>query len=342
MTTLARTLSDLLWRTRWGLVVLASAWLLLASGLASASHFERGSLPLALGLSIYAATLARAVLRELSPRTAARTPKAELELGLLLITGVFLLVALTGGLSSPAHPLVYALVSFLLIIHRTRWVAFAWLGSIAALELIVGASAGAKVVYHLGYIGFFAAGNLLVLGGLVRRLRQEHSHRVEGELQRMRQEARDFRLIDARARARDHAATKKIDPAVLLGARLFPDMLPMIKQVQIATDHAKGAVARLAGAEPPRYEDTEQSFDELRARIAKTIAFVESLSPEKIDGSEQRPIALRVGGRDWSFTGQDYLLGFALPNFHFHLVTAYNILRHNGIEIGKGDYLGNP
>ena len=203
MTTLARTLSDLLWRTRWGLVVLASAWLLLASGLASASHFERGSLPLALGLSIYAATLARAVLRELSPRTAARTPKAELELGLLLITGVFLLVALTGGLSSPAHPLVYALVSFLLIIHRTRWVAFAWLGSIAALELIVGASAGAKVVYHLGYIGFFAAGNLLVLGGLVRRLRQEHSHRVEGELQRMRQEARDFRLIDARAEQSD-------------------------------------------------------------------------------------------------------------------------------------------
>ena len=83
-------------------------------------------------------------------------------------------------------------------------------------------------------------------------------------------------------------------------------------------------------------------FDELRARIAKTIAFVESLSPEKFDGSEQRPIALRVGGKDWSFTGQDYLLGFALPNFHFHLVTAYNILRHNGIEIGKADYLGNP
>ena len=152
-----------------------------------------------------------------------------------------------------------------------------------------------------------------------------------------------LRNLDAiLARAQDHAATKKIDPAVLLGARLFTDMLPMVKQVQITTDHAKGAVARLAGAEPPRYEDTEQSFDELRARIAKTIAFVESLSPEKIDGSEQRPIALRVGGKDWSFTGQDYLLGFALPNFYFHLVTAYNILRHNGIEIGKGDYLGNP
>ena len=155
--------------------------------------------------------------------------------------------------------------------------------------------------------------------------------------------AQMLRNLDAiLAKAAAHAAAKKIDPAVLLGARLFPDMLPMVKQVQIATDHAKGAVARLAGAEVPRYDDTEQSFDDLRARIAKTIAFVESFSAAQLDGSEQRPIALRVGGKDWSFTGQDYLLGFALPNFYFHLVTAYNILRHNGVEIGKGDYLGNP
>ncbi len=155
--------------------------------------------------------------------------------------------------------------------------------------------------------------------------------------------AQMLRNLDAiLAKAAAHAAAKKIDPAVLLGARLFPDMLPMVKQVQIATDHAKGAVARLAGAEVPRYDDTEQSFDDLRARIAKTIAFVESFSAAQLDGSEQRPIALRVGGKDWSFTGQDYLLGFALPNFYFHLVTAYNILRHIGIEIGKGDYLGNP
>ena len=155
--------------------------------------------------------------------------------------------------------------------------------------------------------------------------------------------ARMLRNLDAiLARAQAHAAAKKIDPAVLLGARLFPDMLPMVKQVQIATDHAKGAVARLAGAEVPRYEDTEQGFDELRARLAKTIAFVESFAAAQVDGSEQRPIALRVGGRDWSFTGRDYLLDFALPNFYFHLVTAYNILRHNGVEIGKGDYLGNP
>ncbi|MBN8473738.1 DUF1993 domain-containing protein [Sulfuritalea sp.] len=144
------------------------------------------------------------------------------------------------------------------------------------------------------------------------------------------------------AKAQAHVVAKKIDPAVLLGARLFPDMLPMIKQVQIATDHAKGAVARLAGAEVPRYEDSEQTFDELRARIARTIAFVGTFAAAQVAGSEQRPIALRVGGRDWSFTGQDYLLGFAMPNFYFHLVTAYNILRHNGVEIGKGDYLGEP
>ena len=101
-------------------------------------------------------------------------------------------------------------------------------------------------------------------------------------------------------------------------------------------------MARLAGAEVPRYEDTEQSFDELRARIAKTIAFVESFAAAQFEGAEERAIALRVGGKDWSFTGRDYLLGFALPNFYFHLVTAYNILRHNGVEIGKADYLGNP
>lgn len=152
-----------------------------------------------------------------------------------------------------------------------------------------------------------------------------------------------LRNLDAiLAKAQVHAAAKKIDPTVLMGARLFPDMLPFAKQVQIATDHAKGAVARLAGADVPRYEDTEQSFDELRARVARTITFVESFAPNQIDGAEDRAIALRVGGRDLSFTGQPYLLAFAIPNFYFHLVTAYNILRHNGVEIGKGDYLGSP
>lgn len=137
-----------------------------------------------------------------------------------------------------------------------------------------------------------------------------------------------------------HAAARKIDPTVLLNARLFPDMYPLLRQVQIATDQAKGCVARLAGVEVPRYEDSEQSFDEIRQRLAKTIAFVESIAPAQIDGSEERDIALKVGGRELSFKGKPYLVGFVLPNFYFHLVTAYNILRHNGVEIGKRDYTG--
>lgn len=151
-----------------------------------------------------------------------------------------------------------------------------------------------------------------------------------------------LRNLDAiLVKAQDHAVARKIDPAVLLGARLFPDMLPFVKQVQIATDHAKGAVARLAGVAVPKFEDSEQSFDELRARIARTIEFVESFSAAQIDGSEEREIALKVGGHEMSFTGQPYLVGFALPNFYFHLVTAYNILRHNGVGIGKSDYIGS-
>ena len=152
-----------------------------------------------------------------------------------------------------------------------------------------------------------------------------------------------LRNLDAiLARAQAHALAKKIDPAVLLAARLFPDMLPFVKQVQIATDHAKGCVARLAGAEVPRFEDTEQSFEELRARIARIIAFVESFSAGQIDGSEERDITLKAGGREMSFKGLPYLLGYAMPNFYFHLVTAYNILRHNGVDIGKRDYIGTP
>ena len=144
------------------------------------------------------------------------------------------------------------------------------------------------------------------------------------------------------AKAQAHATAKKIDPAVLLGSRLFPDMFPLMRQVQIATDHAKGAVARLAGVEVPKYDDTEQSFEEIRARLAKTIAFVESFKAAQIDGSEAKEISLKVGGQERSFDGMNYLIGFALPNFYFHLVTAYNILRHNGVEIGKRDYMNNP
>lgn len=143
-------------------------------------------------------------------------------------------------------------------------------------------------------------------------------------------------------KAQEHATAKKIDPTILLNSRLFPDMFPLLRQMQIATDHAKGAVARLAGVEVPKYEDTEQSFEEIRARLAKTIAFVESFTAKQFDGAEERTISLKVGGQERSFDGMTYLIGFAVPNFYFHLVTAYNILRHNGVDIGKRDYMGHP
>lgn len=143
-------------------------------------------------------------------------------------------------------------------------------------------------------------------------------------------------------KAADHAAARKIDPNVLLEARLFPDMFSLKRQVMIACDNAKGPVARLAGLEVPRHEDTEQSFEELQARIAKVQDFIRSVTPAQIDGSEDRNIEFKIGGHDLKFTGQQYLLYFAIPNFHFHVVTAYNILRHNGVEIGKADYMGAP
>ncbi|MEW6690669.1 MAG: DUF1993 domain-containing protein [Pseudomonadota bacterium] len=143
-------------------------------------------------------------------------------------------------------------------------------------------------------------------------------------------------------RARAHAAERGIDPLVLTASRLYPDMFPMSRQVQIACDTAKGAVARLAGAEVPRHEDTERSFEELKTRIAKTIAFIETFTPAQIDGSEERDIQLRLGTLEVRWKGLQYLLGFAWPNFHFHLATAYGILRHNGVELGKRDFIGNP
>lgn len=143
-------------------------------------------------------------------------------------------------------------------------------------------------------------------------------------------------------KAQEHALARKIEPSVLLSARLFPDMFPFLKQVQIACDHAKGAVARLAGIEVPKYADVEQTFDALRARVAKTRAFVQSVAAGQLDGAEEREISLSIGGHDLSFQGLPYLLGFAWPNFYFHLVTAYDILRHNGVAIGKQDYIGSP
>jgi uncharacterized protein len=136
------------------------------------------------------------------------------------------------------------------------------------------------------------------------------------------------------------AEAKKIDPAVLVGARLAPDMIPLRGQIQIASDMAKGAGARLAGVEPPRYEDTEQTFEELKARLAKTIDFLNGLDAAGFEGSEDRSITIKAGPRELTFSGRDYLFGFVMPNVYFHLTTAYAILRHNGLAIGKMDFLG--
>lgn len=141
--------------------------------------------------------------------------------------------------------------------------------------------------------------------------------------------------------AEAHASERKIDPAVLLQARLFPDMLPLVRQVQIACDFAKGVTARLAGAEVPVYDDNEQSIDQLRALLERTIVFVDSFDAARFDGSEAREIVTRPGtAKERRFNGQDYLLTYGLPQFFFHVTTAYALLRHNGLEIGKRDYMG--
>lgn len=147
------------------------------------------------------------------------------------------------------------------------------------------------------------------------------------------------RILD---KAQAHAEAKKLDATALTEARLFPDMFHLTRQVQIASDTAKGVVARLAGAEMPVFEDNERSFDELKARIAKTIAFVQSFTPEQIDGTEDKAIITKRGDKETHYVGMQFLLGHAIPNVYFHVTTAYNILRHNGVEIGKRDYLGTP
>jgi hypothetical protein len=143
-------------------------------------------------------------------------------------------------------------------------------------------------------------------------------------------------------KARNHAEAKKIEPAVLLASRLYPDMHPLTRQVQIASDAAKFCAARLAGAEPPSFDDTEATFDELEARIDKTIAYVSAIAAAQIDGSEERFVKLKLPSGTIELKGAAYLLGFALPNFYFHVTTAYDILRHNGVELGKFDYHGRP
>ena len=138
-----------------------------------------------------------------------------------------------------------------------------------------------------------------------------------------------------------HAEAKKIDPSVFINARLAPDMFPLARQIQSASDSAKGCAARLAGVSIPSYADTEVTFPELQERIAKTLAFLQSLNVVQIDGNEDRAVTIRLRGGEVHFTGQSYLLSFALPNFFFHVSMAYAILRHHGLEIGKVDFLGS-
>ena len=148
-------------------------------------------------------------------------------------------------------------------------------------------------------------------------------------------------LADVLEKAEAHAQERKIEPDALLQARLFPDMFPLVKQVQIATDFAKGATARLAGAEVPRYDDTERTFAELQQRISKTLGYIESVRPDAFEGAEARAVTHGAGERARHFDrGDAYLSGFVLPNFYFHLTTAYAILRHNGVPLGKRDFLG--
>jgi len=141
-------------------------------------------------------------------------------------------------------------------------------------------------------------------------------------------------------KAATHAEAKKIDPATLVNSRLFPDMLPLSRQIQLASDMAKSGPSRLAGTEPPRFEDTESTIPQLLERIDKTVAHLKGFSTGQIDGSEDRSISLNTAKGPLNLKGLPYLTQFLLPNFLFHVSTAYGILRHNGVELGKADYLG--
>jgi uncharacterized protein len=152
---------------------------------------------------------------------------------------------------------------------------------------------------------------------------QKHLHALDGMLDK----------------AQGYAEAKKIDMAVLLNARLYPDMFNLTRQVQAACDFAKNASARLAGLPVPSHPDTETTLPELKARIAKTLAFLETIKPDQMTGSEGKTYTIKVGPNDMTFQGLDYLLHFALPNFYFHAATAYGILRHNGLDIGKRDFM---
>jgi hypothetical protein len=142
------------------------------------------------------------------------------------------------------------------------------------------------------------------------------------------------------SKAEADAQARKIDPQVFLQARLAPDMLPFTRQIQIATDQVKGAMGRLAGAQVPTWEDNEKTFEELRARVDKASAYVKTFKPAQFEGAETRPVELKFPNATLNFVGKDYLLYFVLPNFYFHMTTAYAILRHNGVQLGKRDFVG--
>jgi hypothetical protein len=144
------------------------------------------------------------------------------------------------------------------------------------------------------------------------------------------------------SKAQAHAAEKKIDPNALLQARLFPDMFPLLRQVQVATDFAKSVSARLAGVEVPKFDDNEQDFADLQARIDTVLAFMSDLPPASFEAAATREIISQAGTpKEKRFTGQSYLLNYGLPHFFFHTTTAYAILRHNGVDVGKKDYVGS-
>jgi len=142
-------------------------------------------------------------------------------------------------------------------------------------------------------------------------------------------------------KAEAHALARKIEPEVFINARLAPDMFPLSRQIQIVTDGVKGCAARLAGVDVPSYPDIEKTFPELQVRIAKTIDFIKTFTPQQIDGSEERKVVIKIHGEDTIFVGQPYLLNFVLPNFYFHFCMAYAILRHQGVDIGKMDFIGS-
>lgn len=147
-------------------------------------------------------------------------------------------------------------------------------------------------------------------------------------------------LLHVMDKATANAAARKFDVSVLLGARLAPDMLPFSRQIQLASDFAKNSMARLAAVDPPKFEDVETTMEELVARVRRTIEYIDTIKPEQLAGSETRDIQIKLRDRSLDFKGLEFLQVWALPNFFFHHVTAYALLRHNGVDIGKRDFLG--